>query len=106
MLCADADGIPMGETAEEEERWWFNIDRKGIRERERERAGEKVDRRKPIDRRKTFYASAVDFFRWKRPRVRDLLRGFFSPVDFLSLLTVRPRERPERLSLSPMYLAL
>lgn len=46
------------------------------------------------------YASGTDFFRWKRLRVRDLLRGF------LSLLTVRPRERPPRRSSSGMYLSL
>lgn len=47
----------------------------------------------------TVYASAADFFRWKMLRVRDLLRGF------LSLLTVRPRERPLDLS-SAIYLSL
>lgn len=47
----------------------------------------------------TVYVSVADFFRWKMLRVRDLLRGF------LSLLTVRPRERPPDLS-SAMYLSL
>jgi hypothetical protein len=46
------------------------------------------------------YGSGTDFFRWKILRVRDLLRGFF-----LSLLTVRPRER-DPLASSPMYLSL